>query len=79
MKKLIVLCLLLSSCAAVPFKQQECEALVKAQDDRYVVCQEQVNECVNVLKKDHPDLLSKIMYGVIGLSVGLTLGARFSH
>lgn len=79
MKKLVIFCLILSSCANVPFKQKECEDLVKAQDDRYAVCQEQVDECVNVLKKDHPDLMSKIMYGIVGLSIGLTLGARFSH
>lgn len=78
MNKLIIALLLLSSCAMEPAAtcRRDCDDVIKAEDARYDVCQSHVDQCMDALKATDPPLLTKAVYGVVGLALGLILGTR---
>lgn len=78
MQKMILICLILSSCASFPQKH-DCTALVEAEEARYSVCQKHVDECLAARKKDSPPLLSKAVWAVLGLGVGLVIGTKLAR
>lgn len=80
MKRLIVSMLIITSCANVPAPvgdcRATCNAYIAAQEQRYAVCERQVNECMEKLEKTSPDTFTKAIWGVAGLVLGLLVGAR---
>ena len=80
MRKLLVLCVILSSCASIPQKEltcrNDCDKLVAAEEARYNICLNHVRQCENILAHDHPSFISSAIYGVIGLGIGLFLGFK---
>lgn len=75
MRYLLLIGLLLSSCASIAQKGS-CDALIQAEEHRYSVCKDQLNQCFEARKQDSPPLLTKAIYGIIGLALGLIIGAK---
>lgn len=83
MKRLLIICLLLSACASQEHRkgdcQHACDAIIKAEDARYAVCQDHVQECEKALEKSNPPLFGRAVWGIIGLVGGIVLGARIAR
>lgn len=81
MKKLVLLCFILSNCSSIPQDidcRARCNTVIKAEEERYQVCQSHINECMEVLKKSNPPLLSKVVWGVLGIGIGLVVGTKLN-
>lgn len=82
MKKVLLICLLLSSCGGIPQKREnlrtECDKVIAAEEARYRLYQQQLAECEETLKNENPTLFTKGIYAVAGLILGLVVGVKIS-
>lgn len=79
-KVIVFLMIALTACSSLSQNcYKDCDNLIAAEEARYGVCERQVEECTSALKQDHPSLLTKAVYGVIGLAVGLIIGVKLGR
>lgn len=81
MKYTLLFCLILSSCASIAPNgangpKGTCDDVIAAEEERYAVCEAQVNQCLDKLEKTYPSTMTKIIWGVAGLLLGVAIGAN---